>query len=178
MIKRIFALALALAALASPAIAGSAFTWTQLQSINKTAFLGSTNQAAVSADFSCTELWNPAASGKILLVWSVNISQGVAGITNMGTTTTELSTTGGNAPANKYGGAAAGVALLRIQAETSTFSYPGGTVLFAQQNPANTPFYVPFTGPVVVPAGMGIATCNATANDQNLTVYEWDEVPG
>lgn len=177
MIRRIFALALAgLVAFAPAADAASNFDWTQLQAMLKQAYLGSAASAASAGNVSCSQIWNPAASGKVILLWTITISETVAGIVQVGTTTTELSSPG-SAAVNKYFTASAGVALTRQQ-QPASFAFTGGTVFWQQPLAASTLVPMPMKGPIVITAGAGVAACTATVNDQLNASFEWDEISG
>lgn len=176
--KHIFSLtAGALLALASPASAGSNFDWKQLQSFQKTGFFGAVGAGGVASDVTCAQVWNPASSGKVLVVWQITSAETVAGQVSVGYSTTELSIAASAPALNKYAGAAAPVALLRVQ-NSASFTFAGGGVFWAEPLAANTAFAIPLQGPMIVPTGQGLTVCTVTLNDQLNISVEWDEVNG
>lgn len=138
-------------------------------------FLGLAVVAPVAAEYSSAQLWNPAASGKLLLVRSVLISLGTAGIVVVGYGQTEYGN--GGSQANKYAGGAAGVGLVRWDQSATenhfeTVSY-GETFL-----QATVPTDWPFAEPIVIPPGYGLTVNSNVVNAELTATFEWDEVSG
>jgi|HubBroStandDraft_1064217.scaffolds.fasta_scaffold196151_2 hypothetical protein len=176
--RKIFILALAsLVALTSPALAGADFNWTQQQSFLKQGYIGLFSTSGAASEESAVELYNPAASGKVLVVWSITCGTGAAESIGYGFTTVEL-TTSGTGIANKYSSGSTGVALSRSQDNAASYPFTGGVQSGALLMPSSQSIPLPFVGPLIVTAGMGLQIFGATVNTALTCNLEWDEING
>jgi opacity protein-like surface antigen len=176
--KKFLALVVAAFVALSPAAhAGAVYTWTQQQSFLKQGYIGYGSVGAAASEESAVELYNPAASGKILIVWTLTCAAGAAEQIGYGFTTVELTTSDASVT-NKYSSAAVGVALLRSQNNAASYPFTGGIQSGAMSLPASQSLPVPFAGPLIITAGMGLQIFGATVNTLLQCEFEWDENNG
>ena len=137
---------------------------------------------AGAASYSNMQLWNPAASGVILVVRRVLLQVATGGMTvNVGTSTAACSSTNVGGTTNKLFGGAAPLAQINMDLGTTRASPNIGLVgtFFTQsfQSIATLFTYDP-TEPYVIPAGKGLIMCSNQVGAGCGGGFEWFEVPG
>lgn len=136
------------------------------------AYWGGTASAIGAADFSHVQLWNPAGSGRILVLETLQISvdSGSVALRRHTAALANLAT----APANKFLGGAAGVGEVRHQANASAIgtSFNGSVGASFGQSPINF-----LNRPVIIPAGHGLIVSHNTVNINTRAMFEWLELP-
>lgn len=130
---------------------------------------------AVAANYSNVQLWNPAGSGKNLIVGALDFATPVATSVQVFMTATQLVNASLNIPANKKSGAAAPIALVRYEAKAAPDPFLLG-VLRGDYTPANSPVnWVP-KGAFVVMPGYGLTVTSVSTANMTLTAnFEWFE---
>ena len=150
--------------------------WGRLLSFKKQAYIGIAFVNAVAAQVSAIQLYNPAASGVLLLVRGTVFNSNLADTISYGFTTTDLAVASGQG-GNKYANGPAPKALLR-GTTAAAFTFAGGYQFGAVQIAANGSLPAPFSEPLIIPAGVGIIAFGAIVNEHLFTDFEWDEVNG
>lgn len=139
-------------------------------------FGGTPQCPGVSATFANTQLWNPAGSGKNLIVTSVAVAAfGAAGIF-IAMTNVQLLTASTYAPANKRAGGVAPNALLRIDTRAAVDPMTFGSLHYVPVL-QNTQYVWAVRGALVVTPGFGLIVANATAAITLVCSFEWFEEP-
>jgi hypothetical protein len=123
------------------------------------------------ADYSEVQIWNPAGSGKVLIVEAMTFSSNLASQIDFGISTVQLGTAY-LAPLSKLAGGAASVALARVQ-NTAVRSaiQPLGLVLVQ----ANGTEVVQLREPVLITPGYGLTSQNVNTNRSVLSTFEFIE---
>ncbi len=139
-------------------------------------FMGAGLASAVAAQESTVELWNPAASGKRVVVESVAV-QSTTGATQIGIGIASVS----QGALAAYGGSKlAGGANSQAQiyqgntATTATLVEPQFGVIGVA---ASATYEKKFNEPVVLPPGYGLIAWNGTVNQTLWATFEWYEEP-
>ncbi|MFT3665577.1 hypothetical protein [Piscinibacter sp.] len=101
------------------------------------------------------QAWNPAGSGKRLIVQKVVVNMSVAGLLNISPSNAALTTLRGQLSSKLGGGASAA-----SQVRTDQAAVPGTSAKQAFGVSANTPINVLFADPVVLPPGYGLTVWN------------------
>lgn len=142
------------------------------RSIAGAAFIGTGYQAATAAVYSGVQLWNPAGSGKNLVLkalavvsqtgnWTAGIQHATAKLTNTL-----------NTYAPKKRDMPAGVGLIAVQ----TAGAPPGTTVFSLSGIASQTEQFAFSEPVVIPPDSGLSCwIVTTVNMANQSSFEWFE---
>lgn len=135
-------------------------------------FFATPATGAVVSQFSFTQLWNPAGSGKNLIVQQLAMASPTAGQINLHSGTVAYTTdiTATNA-GNKRIGSAMGIATIRSQ--TSVTGVTTSLKLFNIQ--ASTELTWKPAGSLVVPPGFGINAQHQVANASLASTFEWFE---
>lgn len=136
-------------------------------------YMATPASAAVAGQLSHAQLWNPAGSGKNLIVTAMAVQSTSAstfgiGFNNVALTTDQTATR----LMNKKQGLTAGVAQARIQASAAILFTNHGYTLYV---PANGYQPWPIKGAIIVTPGSGLITYNAVANQSQVTNFEFYE---
>ncbi len=149
-----------------------------VRSLNGQAFLGTANNnAPVAAQNPNVELWNPAASGKSVIVESVSFATQTAQTVVLGDSSTALATLMANGsvmskqPAGAVG-TSAGKAEVRY---TNQVGAPIINSIGQYLIAANIPNLITFKEPVVLLPGRGLLLYGVTVNTYLLANFEWFE---
>ena len=127
------------------------------------------------ANFSNTQVWNPAGSGKNLIINAATSAlYGGAGAVNYCFSTVMLNTAATNAVANKKAGAAGSVAQLRRELTVGVGS-TGLSILRNETLPSTTSLQWNVRGALVVPPGYGLQVASEVSNFSLNTSVEWFE---
>ena len=140
-------------------------------SISGYAYFGGSNVTATAAQYSYSQLWNPVASGKRLIVDAVTASISVATYVQLLTYGTQLSSGAGDDPQNKLIGGAASIALLREQKSASGL----GTQFARRDMAADRYGEFFFAQPIVVPEGQGLMAKSGVVNASMFIDYQFVE---
>lgn len=136
-------------------------------------FAGTVTNSPVAAQAPRCQLWNPAASGKRLIVSRSVLSTGTAQAVNV--TSTNAAETGGNVTAgfaaNKLLGGAAPAAELRWGNNAAIL----GTSMMGLSFTAGQVFDWKLSGVIVVPPGMGLVVFGTAVNCTLAANFEWFE---
>lgn len=136
-------------------------------------FCGAPYQAGAAAKYSVAQLWNPALSGKNIVVRALSLSSSVA--TSAGiyfsnaALTTDVTATRAS---NKKAGAPMGQGLVKTD---QLVAYPVFQNLYGEYISANLVQPWAINGALVVTPGYGLNVVNDTANSSLLVNYEWFE---
>jgi hypothetical protein len=128
-------------------------------------------QTAVGGQNSHVQLWNPAASGVVLLVYNLTIATPAAGFVFGGTYNAAL-TTQNNQGRNLLLGGANGVCYTRTQSNAG--GLPFNAKMYAV--PANTNTLPPLPWICVVPQGQGLTFYHNTVNVELDLEFTWVEI--
>lgn len=140
-------------------------------------FGGAPAVAGVAAQYSAVQLWNPAASGKNLIVTQLDIGSDVASNAVVFFKALELPTAYGFAISNKLSGAgAAPVAALKTENSAAAEAYALG-ILRNLSLAANNPILWPIRGALVVRPGYGLNVRQGTLAARVSADFEWFEEP-
>lgn len=135
------------------------------------AFIGAASSAAVAGQYSQTQLYNPAASGKYLYVSQISAYVGA----NMGITIgygTAAFSAAVSSPSSKKIGGTAPVGQTRNEAnasplrDASFMTIPATSTALALYS---------FREPLIVPPGYGVNCCPSSVNQLLITNFEWFE---
>lgn len=136
-------------------------------------FSGSGTQAPFASVYSNTQLWNPAGSGKMLIVKSCNFSSNLQQAIRIGIRATMLTNdVSANRMANKYSGKPLGVA--KLMSETTAASI-NENVLQAYNASANQAITWQMAGPLVISPGYGLTASGGEVNASITLNVEWVE---
>lgn len=136
------------------------------------AFMGTAGGTGVASQFTHGQLWNPAGTGKNLVVEQITISSG-GGPSNFAIRpyNTALGTLIGNGTNKMTGGAVSSAELRTTNNAALLYSSIGVSMNAA----ANQPFtYLPHE-PIIVPPGYGLNVINAATAIDVQASYEWYE---
>lgn len=135
------------------------------------AFHANSSAGAVAAQVAFVQLFNPAASGKILYIDAFDVGDGTAAdrieMRQHNAAIGALINTG----VNKNDGGAAGVAQFRAGASAA----PGGTVIRNFIVAVNTELRVSLKAPIRLTEGRGISLISFTVNHAIIGGFEWRE---
>lgn len=141
--------------------------------LNERCFMGGGVLAAVAANYSILQLWNPAGSDVMVVLQSIT-GFGGASPDSLNLFVHNAALAGGvlATSSNKYVGGAAPSAEIRWANAAAI----GGTKF------ANFVLNVDarrllFTEPIIIPAGQGVTVCRVTLNVDNSATFEWIELP-
>jgi hypothetical protein len=135
------------------------------------AYIGYAFCAAVAAQYSHTQLWNPAGSGKNLFLETFNLSSPTAGTLIAGRFAAQYGSAS-TAVVNKYFGGAAGVGIQRY----TNNAVPQITEYAASYSvAANVAVPVELREPILIPPGQGFIASHNMVNAAMTCVHEWYE---
>lgn len=141
-----------------------------VRTLNNQAFLNSGGQGAVAGQLAHSQLWNPAASGKRLVIEAISYSTSTGQQIAIGRFAATFG--GGAAGVSKYMTGAAGVGLRQLT--TNAASQLTGQMLSYTVAAASVQT-INFKEPIVVPEGAGFgAVCTAVNTDLSVN-YEYFE---
>ncbi len=123
------------------------------RTVSGAAFQGSVTCVGVAASYSHTQLWNPAGSGKNLIVSQFQLNSFSAQSVSVRAHNVALGALYGNCPAKKLGGAAS---LAELRSQTSGGYLPTTADMAAFYCAANSSLPFKYTEPVVIPPGQGL----------------------
>jgi hypothetical protein len=137
------------------------------------AFIGGASCPNGASVYAKTQLWNPAGSGKRLIVSSITVMATVsAGLIQARSSTAKLSVTEATpAPNSKLLGGAPSLVAVMCHEQNAALTDPllsGATVN------VNVPYTMQFKEPVIVTPGTGL-TVNGTINQDLVAYYEYIE---
>lgn len=138
------------------------------------AFMLSIASGPSAGNISQIQLWNPAGTGKNIILKAFNLGAGAGGLMRSGLVVVALANIAAPASLSKLGGGAAGAAQLR-------YANPAASTL---ANPSLS-FYVNASDsrpivlqePIVLPPGNGYIIESTGVNVQIIGGYEWVEEP-
>lgn len=138
------------------------------------AFMGGAAQAAVAAQYSHVQIWNPAANTKNLIVNEVLVAADSPGVIALRGSAVALTTLDGN-PSSKKIGAAASTSEIRRQTNAAIL----GTGQGFSQTPVlvNTAFRIPLVEPFIVAPGFGLLAYHETVNSTLRASFQFYEKP-
>lgn len=142
------------------------------RSIANSAFLGVCGLTAAAAQYPHCQLFNPAASGKRVIVSQVIFSSG-SGQQVQAVFYNTACATAVRAITSKLNGGAAGAGLLRT--ESNAVQLGGTDTHWDLIATANTPFLVPLREPIVLGEGQGIVVRGLTPQTALTAVFECTE---
>ena len=125
-----------------------------------------------AAKYPYVQLWNPADSGKNLIVTRVEVSCSAAGDVYFYPQASALTTNQPSRLQNALAGAAAGVAQLRIQ---TSVSFPSPSNWRPLIVPANTPVTMFSESPLILPPGYGFVLVSNQLASRLVGYYSWFE---
>lgn len=143
-----------------------------LESFKGRAFVGDSFQIAVGSQFSHVQLFNPAASGRLLVLRRVVGVVGVASSVILRHYATALASLTGNGE-NKMLGSAASIAELRFTSNAALL----GTRLVVARGSVDGDFKYKLAGPIIVPQNDGILVAVDLVNIYLGSSFEWIEMP-
>ena len=135
----------------------------------KRAFITGTSQTAVAAQNSHIQLWNPAASGKLLIVEKIGFKIQTAGTVYLAYYATTLATLAAS-QGNKYLGEADGVGLIKRATNAGAL----GTTISRLYYVTEQEFV--FERPIIIGEEMGLVILNLTVDEYLKAYFEWIEV--
>lgn len=135
------------------------------------AFMGGVQGGSVAAQYTHVQVWNPAASGKNVIVESVTYSSGGNGGIYIRTNAAALANLTGNGPAKLANGAAS-AAELRY---ASLGAFQGGGNMLVLNLAAGQFSTFNFKEPVVLKPGNGILVIQTIGGNDVNAAFEWYE---
>lgn len=138
------------------------------------AFMGYAGCGAVAAQYSHTQLWNPAGSGKNLFLEAFSLTSTTTSSFVFGRYNVQLANAAGAQPCNKYFGHVTGSALNRFANNAAQLisEYMGSVYCTA-----NLPSGWTFKEPVLIPPGQGFVLIMNAVNLTHISVHEHYEQP-
>jgi hypothetical protein len=137
-------------------------------------YSGNVYCVAVAGQYSNCQLWNPAGSGKNLIVTQLSYSTSVAAQIIFLMTPVQCANNFAIAIANKKAGAGSPVSVLKFESKVAAETFPIG-ILRNDSTPAGTSVQWPIKGVLVVPPGYGLNAYTSTVNVTNSINCEWFE---
>lgn len=140
------------------------------------AFVMYGQQAAVAAQYGRVQLWNPAASGKRLIVEAIDMSTGGAAASAfLAFNTAQLTTLVGAGVAKRASAAASTAGLIYVD---STATQPSAAAdMFSFSLAAASYGVQKFSEPLCIDPGYGLVMWGAGQNTQFGCTFEWFEEP-
>lgn len=135
------------------------------------AFIGYAAASAVPGQMSHNQLWNPAGSGKNLILTKISVLPSTSAAIGLGTSVAALLALTGAAGSKKLGGAAPlaelrGATYAALQGiQVGNFSIVSGSMDFS------------FSEPLVAPPGNGVIIFSSLVNINLYTTFQWFEEP-
>lgn len=133
------------------------------RTLGNQAFMGTSYQGAVAAQYPHVQLWNPAGSGKQLIVGAFAAASATAGGWQLRSAVAALTTLGA-APGSKNVGGAGGVGQVRMVTNAAA---QGLTIMMQGYLQASTLYEKKLNEPIVLAPGAGI---NVLANALNVDI--------
>lgn len=135
------------------------------------ALMGGVTCGAVAATNAYVQLWNPAGSGKNVIVETVAYSSNTTGGVGFRTGQTAITNFQGNGISKLAGGASSGVSL-RYQNNAAAMG--GANMLLVSVSAGQQAIYT-FKEPVVLPPGNGLIVTQGIVNADITASFEWYE---
>ena len=125
-------------------------------------FVMAASNGPAAGQYGVQELWNPAGSGKNVIVEQIQVSSAAASNILCGWTGTRVGAGAAGILSKKAGGAnsSAAATFLSLAALPGTFNY-----LTTCNVQANGTILLPFKEPIVIPPGFGLIIANSTASN-------------
>lgn len=142
------------------------------RTLSNGAFLASGASAAVAAQYSHLQLWNPSGSGKNVILEAFSFSTNVASGINFYRDVAQRSTAN-NAVVSKYLSGAVGVAVLRSE-NNAVMQFAGG-VMLSYLTPASVVQTLNLKEPIVIPPASGLNFVTASVNVSVVGNFEFFE---
>lgn len=138
-------------------------------------FWGGSSVAAVASQYGHVQLFNPAASGVLVIVKAVRASVGAAvtGQISLSLYDTALSTNVGTV-ANMYSGEAASAAQVRTATDASEL---GSAVDFGERASEDN-LWIDCSPGLVIPANKGVLVVSSTVNISVFGYFKFREIAG
>lgn len=136
------------------------------------AFIGAGASGPVAAQNAMVQLWNPAGSGKNLILENLKFSGGAAAPIDMGSYAVALTNLGVVAKSKLINSPSSPVAQVRNQANAGSLITVNMTSSYM---PTSQVQEYEFREPIVIPPGFGFVVCNTTVNMNVLVAFEWME---
>lgn len=136
------------------------------------AYIGANYQSAVPGQYSKSQLWNPAGSGKNLILGSFSMQSSIGGQLNVRSTSGALALAGPTLAGSKLvGDAVPFVGMLRVEAAVGVVDAVLASFLFQ----ANVNIQYSPKEPFVLRPGYGVMVNHQTGNADLNVVFEWFE---
>lgn len=135
------------------------------------AYMDFAQQAAVAGQLSHAQLWNPAGSGKNLILSKLSVLPTAVGSVAFGRTNVAHGTLIGNGSSKLLGGAAGTGQLRTTTSAASLLTIMGNFGIGV----ATTHAEFPLTEPVIIPPGWGFGFSFGVVNVQITATFQWFE---
>ena len=142
------------------------------RSLASSAFMGATAAGAVAAQFAGIQLWNPAATGKNIVLEKFSVSSGTAMIFNMGQNAAAMASLITNSGPKLLGSAVANIGVIRNGNNVASVITK---ILAANYVAANASMDYNLREPVVIPPGFGFVVEGSVVNTGITATFEWFE---
>lgn len=137
------------------------------------AFIGSSFAGSVGGQYPLIQLWNPAASGKVVVLKSFSIGSSLAGTVDLRANTVALAGVGGSLINKRLGGASGGAQVLNTNAVAIT----AGSVVSSYMMGANGSIQFQLSEPIVMYPGNGVTADANVVAAAMVASFEWYEEP-
>ena len=140
-------------------------------SLIKRTFIGGWESTVSGGNPMNVELWNPAASGKLLICNRVNVW--CSGASKLRISHHNAAYANSGSQGNKYLGQAAGVGLIKYAGAALP-----ATPIADNYIPATVNIPIEFVEPFIIPAGIGLVFSCVTTDLSLSVLFQWIEVNG
>ncbi|HDR9314049.1 TPA: hypothetical protein QDB16_000488 [Burkholderia vietnamiensis] len=144
------------------------------RTMSNNAYIGYGQQAAVAAQFSQVQLWNPAANPNRLVLEQIQLYAGSLCTMLLESSQVQLATLVDQGQAKKLGGTASAAGVF---AAATAVAPPTNTALGGYSLAANVTTTASLREPIVIPPGYGLIAVTPTANVGTTATFEWYEEP-
>jgi hypothetical protein len=127
------------------------------RTLSGSAFIATIGQSAAAGTYATLQLWNPAGSGKNLIVESINANFDVDNLFNASDSVAAISVQTGNPSPKKLGGAAS----VAWQCNAAPGAGPAGARYHSDYMSAKKPLQIVYKEPLVIPPGHGFVLSGA-----------------
>lgn len=142
------------------------------RTLGNQAYMTVVSQAAIAAQYSHVQLWNPAGSGKVLNVSKFIVNSSSATAVHVRSHNVALGTYQWNGVSKKLGGPqAAG----ELRGTNNAAILPAGPSILGMTLQANLPYSHKLDEPIIVLPGMGIVAISTTLATDVAANFEWYE---
>lgn len=147
-----------------------------LNTLQQRAFIAATQTGPVAGQYSHVQLWNPAASGVLVILTGIDTFVDAVAKTYYQFRRHNVAMAGFfGSGFNKYLGGVVSSATIQIESNAVLL----GTTMFFKERileAGNFKQIFKLTDPIMIPAGYGLASVPSTVNVENSTIFEWIEV--